>query len=360
MAKLILHVGPGKCGSSSIQKFFAQHKKTCRQKTHFKLLTPKEIEGLSREYPCGNTVDRFAKFLSGNRRCDAIIVSHESLFHSPLAVRNICNLSRNLMDKKLIVGYSRRQSERFVSAYSQWVFRSSDRIKDRNQVLHKFDLNLALFSGLERHLIASIANDFYSAKQVYEHHICDWFHSYKSLSRFVSDPEAEIKCGILPSRISNVSLIEDFCDKCGLTLRDEVKDASRCMVNLKFDQDLVEAVDNAVELGFDMPGPHMSNRALQMLSDKIVKRSKGTSEFLANLKAYIDHYFYESNLRLCREYNLNEAYFTPPARFSKAEILDIIMREGRHRAMNSCKIIEDYRELSAKMVDLCFKLIKNK
>jgi predicted fused transcriptional regulator/phosphomethylpyrimidine kinase len=56
-----------------------------------------------------------------------------------------------------------------------------------------------------------------------------------------------------------------------LTLRDEVKDASRCMVNLKFDQDLVEAVDNAVELGFDMPGPHMSNRALQMLSDKIVK-----------------------------------------------------------------------------------------
>jgi hypothetical protein len=249
MAKLILHVGPGKCGSSSIQKFFAQHKKTCRQKTHFKLLTPKEIEGLSREYPCGNTVDRFAKFLSGNRRCDAIIVSHESLFHSPLAVRNICNLSRNLMDKKLIVGYSRRQSERFVSAYSQWVFRSSDRIKDRNQVLHKFDLNLALFSGLERHLIASIANDFYSAKQVYEHHICDWFNSYKSLSRFVCDPEAEIKCGILPSRISNVSLIEDFCDKCGLTLRDEVKDASRCMVNLKFDQDLVEAVDNAVELG---------------------------------------------------------------------------------------------------------------
>jgi hypothetical protein len=114
------------------------------------------------------------------------------------------------------------------------------------------------------------------------------------------------------------------------------------------------------ELGFDMPGPHMSNRALQMLSDKIVKRSKGTSEFLANLKAYIDHYFYESNLRLCREYNLNEAYFTPPARFSKAEILDIIRCEGRHRAMNSCKIIEDYRELSAKMVDLCFKLIKNK
>lgn len=359
MPNLILHVGPGKCGSSSIQNFFATQKRPCFQKTRYRLLNPETILELNCEYPCGGTVKNFTKLVSGNLRCDALILSHEILFQSSLAIKNICRLAKDLVANIFVIGFSRKQSDRMVSAYSQWSFRSPERAEQIHEALNTLQLEPLLFSGLEGHLIASIKDDFCNPKKPANNRTLDWFDSYKIISDLVHETGAVTKSGVLPNKSSKTSLIQDFCDKADLTLREEAKAASWNIANLKFNQDVVEAIYNAVALGMEMPGPHGENSALHLLSSKAVQVTDGPSEFFTNLKSYIDAYYFESNKRFCREYGLNAAYFEPEAQFTKAEILEIIVHEGRQRAMNKSRIISEYRILSARMVELCLKMIKD-
>ena len=360
MPDLILHVGPGKCGSSSIQGFFASQKNPCLQKTRYKLLNPADISELNHDQPSEKIMTDFTKLVSNNLRCDALILSHEFLFQCAYAVRNICNLAKNLVNKIVIVGYSRQQSDRLVSAYSQWYFRSPEIIKEVSEVLNTLEIDPVLFSGLERHLIASIVNDFYSVRQVFKHNIMDWFHSYENMSQLVGASGAYIRCGLLPKKDSNISLIQDFCEKCELTLRDKTKDVSNKVANLKFNKDIVEAIYNAVDFGLDMPGPHVNNSLLHHLSSMNVKTGEETSDFFLKLKSYIDTYFLDSNRHLCQKYDLNEDYFEPAERISKSDILDIIKQEGQKREANKADIINDYRMLSARMIELCLRVIKDK
>jgi hypothetical protein len=90
----------------------------------------------------------------------------------------------------------------------------------------------------------------------------------------------------------------------------------------------------------------------------MVKMTNSSSEFLSNLKSYIDSYFFSLNQQFCHEYDLRETYFAASARFSKQEILDLIIHEGQQRAMNKSMVINHYRMLSARMIELCLKLTK--
>jgi hypothetical protein len=163
MARLILHIGPAKCGSTSIQQFFTAQKKPCTENTHCILLNPLEISELDCERPSKSILATFTQLLlSGLNGCDVLILSHEYLFQSQYAIKHICSLAKNLVTKTYIIGYSRRQSEFLRSAYSQWSFRSPDLVKGAIEVFDELGLDPVLFSGLERQLIAAIVNDFYN------------------------------------------------------------------------------------------------------------------------------------------------------------------------------------------------------
>jgi hypothetical protein len=359
MAHLILHVGPGKCGSSSIQQFFTTQKNPCVQKVRYLQLDPGKISEINIERPGASIIAVFTRLLSDNLHgCDVLILSREYLFQCPYAVKNICNLARGLATRTSIVGYSRRQSDFLVSAYSQWFFRSPQRVQETTGVLEKSEIDPVLFSGLERQLIASILDDFYSARQLTGYNITDWYHSYQNISKLIDDPAIAIKCGVLPGRESSTSLIQDFCEKCGLTLRSEMHSVGKQIVNVSFHQDIIEAMNSAVDLGLGMPGPHEDNEILDMLSAKMVKIKNGPSDFLTHLKAYIDSFFLSSNQQLCKEYGLAETYFAPAVQLSKNQILDIILNESRQRALNKSVIINDYRKLSAQLIALCLDLAK--
>lgn len=357
MATLILHVGPGKCGSSSIQQFFATQKNPCVQNTHYEQLKPFEIEELNREIPGESILASFTEQISANlSKCDALILSHEYLFQCPHAVKNICSLVRNLATKIFIIGYSRKQSDFLVSAYSQWLFRSPDRINEATNALKELGLESVLFTGLERQIIASIANDFYSARQLSGRSTLDWYKSYSKISQLVGDTGAVIKCGVLPKKESDNLLIYDFCVKSELTLDYKIKDALQLTSNVSFNQDVIEAVNNAAALRLNVPGPHEGNWILDVLSSNIGPISKKSPEFLLKLKSYIDTYYLDSNLQLCQEYGLSETYFTPSRSFSKSEIMDVIFDEAQRRSSNKSAIISDYQILSARMMELCIKL----
>lgn len=215
MTRLIIHVGPGKCGPSSIQRFFESQEQPCVEKTRFIKVPPAIISNLNRENPDDSTISTTTELVVDNLPGKGVLIlSHEYLFQCPNAIKRICDIAKIYVPIILIIGYSRRQSDFIISAYSQWLFRSPDRVKETTDEIINLGLDPLLFSGLERQLIASIANDFYSARQLVSNYsILDWRNSYLTISQHVHESGAIVKCGILPQKETSVSLILDFCKK---------------------------------------------------------------------------------------------------------------------------------------------------
>ena len=115
MSNLVIHVGPGKCGSSSIQRLFKSRRRPCVQKTRYIKLDKIEILKLNHEIPEESAVTAFTRLLSNNLNgCDVLILSHEFLFRCPYTIKNICKISTDLVSSISIIGYSRRQSDFLV------------------------------------------------------------------------------------------------------------------------------------------------------------------------------------------------------------------------------------------------------
>jgi hypothetical protein len=227
------------------------------------------------------------------------------------------------------------------------------------------DLDPVLFSGLERQLIAYIICDFDNRRlsKFFNNprtsgYIYDWYSSYSGIAELVRASGAVIRCGILPGKESASTLMQDFCEKSGIALRDGIREESAKVFNTSFNPDVVEAINNAVVMGLEMPGPHESNELLGLISYKMGAASADSSAFLASLKSYIDTFFLQSNYQLCHEYGLRESYFAPSAEYSKPEILELIVDENKRRLAEKSIIIDNYRALSAKLIELCLALAK--
>jgi hypothetical protein len=185
-----------------------------------------------------------------------------------------------------------------------------------------------------------------------------WHNSYNELRQLTYDSGAIVTAGVLPMKGSDSNLIQDFCEKAGLTLHDGMQEASRRIFNKSFHPDIIEAINNGVSFGLDMPGIDEKNELIIQLSSKLVELESTSSEFLSNLKSYIDTCFFSSNQQFCEEYGLPETYFVPSRRFSKPEILDLILHENQQRAINPSVVINNYRMLSARLIELCLTLSK--
>lgn len=324
------------------------------------MLDPEEILKLNDENPDISSVSSLVKLLSENIvKCDTLILSHELLFDCPRASRNICSIARDLVSTISIIGYCRKQSGLMTSVYSQWLFRLPHRVKEATDVLIDFGLDPILFTGLERQFIASIANDFFSARQITNNNILDWHASYQNVERIVHESGAAIECGLLPDNDSSKSLIQDFCEKAGLTLQEKMEKASKKIVNISFNHDLVEAINSAVTIGLTVPGPHDCNEDFEKISAKLSPSKFSDSEFITNLKAYVDTAYLNSNHRLCDAYGFDKNYFLPTKQFSKPQIMDIIQSESEHRRADKSTIINRFRMLSASMALACFETAKN-
>lgn len=317
------------------------------------------ISELNSEDADSSLLDDFSKQLAHDLDgCDALVLSHEFLFQNPYAIKTICQIAKATAEKILIIGYSRRQSDFMVSAYSQWLFRSSERIAEATNALNELGINPVYFTGLERHLMASVQNDFHGARQLSGYSILDWNHSYGNISKLTCELGATLKCGMLPDNESCPPLIQDFCAMASLTLLPEMSAAAREVANPSFDQSVIEAISNAVAMELEMPGPHQDNDIVERLSSLMPPAEKRPSTFQSSLKSYVDSCFWEANRNLCRQYALDEAYFRPAQTITKQEILEIIATEAQKRVTHHAAVVENYRALSARMLELCVKLAR--
>ena len=150
--------------------------------------------------------------------------------------------------------------------------------------MSKLDIDPVLFSGLEQHLSASIENDFDVSD------LQDWDNSYKGISQLIHNSGAVIKCRVLPNKQFNVSLIQNFCEKANLSMREEMHEASWAIANPSFNQDVIEALNNAVNFGLiETPEFHVNNiahnekfnNALVLLSSKMDRMGRSHQTFLS-------------------------------------------------------------------------------
>src|SRR5690606_29682577 len=105
MKKIILHIGPGKCGSSSIQSFFDTNKKPCKERVSFILMKIIDINKLNVEVLSEDLSLYYEGFLrKGIRKYDVLILSHEYLFQCSLAIKQLCFLSTKLSIETCVIG----------------------------------------------------------------------------------------------------------------------------------------------------------------------------------------------------------------------------------------------------------------
>jgi len=125
--------------------------------------------------------------------------------------------------------------------------------------------------------------------------------------------------------------------------------------NPSFSSDIVEAINNAILHDHEMPGPHAKNSLIEALSSNI-RKDNIKSDFMDELKAYIDGYYWQSNKLHCKRYKLDHSYFANPQEVNKSQIMEAIKKEGKRREQNTIETVDNYRELNAKLMKLCIKL----
>ncbi|MGB0177031.1 MAG: hypothetical protein ACPF9D_07690 [Owenweeksia sp.] len=347
MNSLVIHIGPPKCGSSSIQHFLSSYKRPFTERTRFiKLNGSSIVNDLSRD----KENIPFNKLLAKNLKFKGcLILSHESLFLKPEAIRKIALLTSSEVSQILITGYSRRQSDFVLSAYNQWGFRNPEVVKRMKSTLLQNHIDPLQFLGFERQLIASILNDFNQDKPP----VMDWNRSYVHIEELVSSfNNTDVRAGILPGKGSSRSLIQHFSKMANLTLRERYKSVDR-KKNVRFNTYLTEAVNNAAGMDLDIPDLHSNNDFFRNTADSFSGELEGR-EFLSRLKDYTDAYFHKSNMAFCRKYDLNEEYFKVSGNYSHEEILEVIKQEEQKRIKDNT-MIRKYRQISGMLAEAFYK-----
>lgn len=358
MKKIILHVGPGKCGSSSIQAFFKNKKNPFFKELQFNQIPPQLISKLNHVNPTEDSIKNFSQLINNAfKSTNTLILSHEYLFDCPDTIKNMCAIAHSTVSKIIIIGYSRPQADFIISTYSQWFFRAKQRIKEAEEIIKNQGIDPTQFNGLERHLIASIIDDFYSARQLSNMSILDWHQSYNNLEEITAPFQAQVRPGIIPSKNTAVNLIEDFCLKAGLHLKSRYKHTTQGISNVSFNKDLIEALNTATQQNLKVPTPHEDNSYLAHISKTMNTGTENNQAFIQELKKYINAYFSHSNTLFCNTFQCVNTFVTSEKEYTKDAILTYIESEERKRIAENY-MLKYYKSLAAVLAETCFTLQK--
>jgi len=330
--KIALHVGPGKCGSTSIQRAIINRDSYFNNNISGIFIKPGVVVRLDNEVAPDDVekaIDIRIKKKSKEADSENLMISHESFFKMPRAVRNMVKIANKHCGEVVVILYVRKQSELIVSSFGQWIFRDRDRIIENNKIIEDHGIDPIYFSGVERHLIASVMSDFRASRLLSGHMHLDWMKSLGELEQALEGTGAHLKVGVLPNKKFKFNLVSDFIAKCGITT-EGLKEVDH-IANNSFHAAVIEATVNSLESGYKMPGPH-NNAFYINSSGKELQKVASSSSFIDKLKAYIDSYFSSSNeLASCR-FNLPSKYFESKNSLNKSEILSIVRQEESNRS----------------------------
>ena len=342
MSRIVLHVGPEKCASSTIQHAVLNPPPPIDNLLTGVLLEPRELLTLDCDRPTTEAYTRFHALIAA-KRTEApgrlLVFSHEMTFKLLRSVVNLADIARQHADEVVVVAYVRRQSDFLVSGFGQWLFRSPDRIAETAEILRAHGLDPMLFWGVERHLIAGILAGWEVGRQLSGHLYFDWSQSIPERAAALKACGASLSVGYLPRHSAARPLLSDFFARVGLDAA--AGHAFPQVFNPAYPPALIEATLNAIESGYPMPGPHEANEFFEVATAATGAGAPLHPQFVTRLKHHIDTAFEAKNARFAKAYGLPSEYFAPLEHvdldtirteiFAEAAFRAAIPEEQRHR-----------------------------
>ena len=332
MTHLILHIGPPKCGSSSIQHFLKSE-----WKGHYRHVSPPLIDLMDQNVVSDDS--NLAEFISEVnemlKKKNFAILSHEYFFECHRAVKFICDQVK--ADRISIIGYVRPSSKLLVAAFNQWEFRNPEMSDSINEILKSNLLEPNLFLGTEAYLMAIVLDSQKLTLKPYK-----WSEEFLKLESLISHDHVELIVNSLPSKNRSFDLIEDFCDKSGLAKGSYSPD----VINPAFSEIIVESFYRTSKEFKNRLGQHGYNHFLRKVSAEMNEVHLTTSSLFQKLCAYIDGETHSETISFSRRYNIPEEELLPDNRTEKDAVLKLIKEENNLRQSQSSLLVA-YQNMSS-------------
>ena len=329
MRRIILHIGPEKCGSTSIQAALGADGPLAGVLTGV-VLDPYAVHALGSDPPAPALLDSFRTVIRQAQAAGRpVVLSHEMIFKSLPILTALTRLAQKEADEVIAVAYVRPQSDFLVSAFGQWHFRSAERLAEAADILRRAGLDPELFWAVERHVIAATLEGWSVGRQPSGHLYLDWAESVPERARALERLGVRLSLGCLPGRGHGGPLVADFAGRCGIGEVAEL--AGLPPANPAYHPLLIEATAAAILAGQDMPAPGEGNDFFKASSSAALGPAPDMP-FLDRLKAHVDTAFAPGNRQLAADHGLPPGRFAPAECIDRASILSAIAEEARRRA----------------------------
>lgn len=327
--RIVLHLGPAKCGTTSIQKPALKGYKSGGTRLSAVPLNPEHLKKkLNDEDADLPTLDQLRSKISmkiKNENPDVLVLTHESIFTTQNALRHISHLSSEFTNDVCAVAYVRRQSDYMVSSFGQWYFRHKGVMSRARNALIEHNFDPDLFLAVEIHLIASILGGW----GLSGHDYLNWRESIQIRRNILEALGVPLSIGVVPNASFPFNLFEDFVYRCGF--HDAVNIPEAKIENASFDPAAIEAIALAVLAGYSMPGPHGHKEFCASLFKGEMAKPKLDLSFLDFIKDRVDTIFEAENMYLAEREGLPALYFAPRNKISNEEFLEVLHQEASRR-----------------------------
>jgi hypothetical protein len=321
---LILHIGPGKCASSTIQAFLASACKQAKASFDYEFIDPRLVTRLDKKE--NSAQDTLHKRLSTIKRLGRdTILSHEVLAQCPTAITKICRAAHALNMRTRVVGMFRPQFSHMKAIYGQWLFRAPSRLKEIRKTLLDYAISPEWFGQYEKFFIACVMTDYETTSMLHKGHILKFEENFALLKELLSPFSTEVVCGYLPPTGGRHELVHQFCKLARLEYTTFPEERAQKNKNTSFHPLLIEAVSYAIERNLlaSLANPHTNNSQLAQASS-IIKREMPVWEYNSDIEAaaqdYTADFFETSNRSFFRDYEIPEKILPLPHPNKKSEL----------------------------------------
>ena len=315
--KLVIHVGAQKCASTSLQASLRRLESENGGLLSFSFPKPSMLRHLQELIEAGSAsgFDDIDNILSGFS-ADQAVISHEMLGNRPVLVCWIVEraLVEHGFDQVVVAGYTRLQSNYYVSAFSQWHFRDQKKLQSDIEVMKLNGLDWQKFSALERSLFAVVLSEKDR----------NWYSNYKNFWSGLKHLSGNtyVVSNHIPTSSKPYSLIRNFCELTGIEMEGDSEQYD-VRKNSTFHPVVLFGLSSHLS-GVGMrqtcfPGPHEGNRWLFRVCDRLDSHTSVKCQvddiydpwFLNKLLGHLDHRTFKDNLSYCDLMSVDSAYFAP-------------------------------------------------
>ena len=344
--KLVIHVGAQKCASTSLQGSLRRLESESEGLLSFSFPKPSMLRHLQELIEACSTsgFDDIDNVLSGFS-ADQAVISHEMLGNRPQLACWIVEraLLKHGFDQVVIAGYTRLQSNYYVSAFSQWHFRDQKKLQSDISVMKLNGLDWQKFSALERSVFAVVLSEKDR----------NWHSNYKNFWSGLKGlcGDASVVSNHIPTSSKPYSLIRNFCELTGIETKGDLEQYD-VRKNATFHPVVLFGLSSHLS-GVGMrqtcfPGPHEGNLWLFRVCDRLASQMSVERQvddiydpcFLDKLLGHLDRRTFKDNLSYCELMSVDSAYFAPADNSellpSHAEIVELARSVSNSR--NSRKI----------------------